>query len=260
MRTNSKDKELNHRHFIGLRLTDVELDLLDQGAACLSVSRSEYLRKLLLEKQIHHQIEVVADMNDLRKLVSEYGKIGSNLNQIAKHFNSGGTHTYTDALIQPVRCKNEFGAFCDIVDRHDVLDGRKNVYIGDCSYCSYNNMAHVVEQGQYFLFRTKDIHSKGLVGNFNFPDKESFDMDVRVTLVRSHSKKVLTGIHTEGYIRFVDQAAAFDYIEYGSYDTYELSFRIVRFPISDSTYECIVTNLPRDEFPAERIKTLYNAR
>ena len=66
MRTKNKDKELNHRHFIGLRLTDVELDLLDQGAACLSVSRSEYLRKLLLEKQIHHQIEVVADMNDLR--------------------------------------------------------------------------------------------------------------------------------------------------------------------------------------------------
>ena len=52
MRTKSKDKELNHRHFIGLRLTDVELDLLDQGAICLSISRSEYLRKLLLEKQI----------------------------------------------------------------------------------------------------------------------------------------------------------------------------------------------------------------
>ena len=61
MRTKNKDKELNHRHFIGLRLTDVELDLLDQGAACLSITRSEYLRKLLLEKQINHQIEVVAD-------------------------------------------------------------------------------------------------------------------------------------------------------------------------------------------------------
>ena len=44
-------------------------------------------------KQINHQIEVVADMNDLRKLVSEYGKIGSNLNQIAKHFNSGGSQS-----------------------------------------------------------------------------------------------------------------------------------------------------------------------
>ena len=54
MRTKNKDKKLNHRHFIGLRLTDVELDLLDQGAACLSISRSEYLRKLLLEKQINH--------------------------------------------------------------------------------------------------------------------------------------------------------------------------------------------------------------
>ena len=85
MRTENKDKELNHRHFVAVRLTDVELNLLDQGATCFSISRSEYLRKLLLEKQINHQIEVIADMNDLRKLVSEYGKIGSNLNQIAKH-------------------------------------------------------------------------------------------------------------------------------------------------------------------------------
>ena len=53
--------------------------------------------KELLVFQSHdlnnHQIEVVADMNDLRKLVSEYGKIGSNLNQIAKHFNSGGSQS-----------------------------------------------------------------------------------------------------------------------------------------------------------------------
>ena len=75
MRTENKDKELNHRHFIGVRLTDVELNLLDQGASCFSISRSEYVRKLLLEKQIYHQVEVVADMNDLKKLVSEYGKI-----------------------------------------------------------------------------------------------------------------------------------------------------------------------------------------
>ena len=93
MRTENKDKELNHRHFIGVRLTDVELNLLDQGAASFSISRSEYVRKLLLEKQIYHQVEVVADMNDLKKLVSEYGKIGSNLNQIASYFNTGGSRS-----------------------------------------------------------------------------------------------------------------------------------------------------------------------
>ena len=36
--------------------------------------------------------------------------------------------------------------------------------------------------------------------------------------------------------------------EYGSMDTYTLEFRVVRFPLSDSSYECIVTNLPAD-FP-----------
>ena len=80
-------------HINNICISHVELDLLDQGATCLSISRSEYLRKLLLEKQINHQIEVIADMNDLRKLVREYGKIGSNLNQIAKHFNSGGSQS-----------------------------------------------------------------------------------------------------------------------------------------------------------------------
>lgn len=168
------------------------------------------------------------------------------------------THTYTDALIQPVHFKNEFGAFCDIVDRHVVLEGRKNVYIGDRGYCSYNNMAHVIEQKQCFLFRTKDIHSKGLVANFSFPDEEAFDIDVSVTLVRSQSKKVSVESNTDK--RFIDQQTTFDYIDYGSYNTYKLSFRIVRFPVSESTYECIVTNLPRDEFPAERIKELYHTR
>lgn len=168
------------------------------------------------------------------------------------------THTYTDALIQPVHDKNEFGAFCDMVDRHEILDGIKNVYIGDRGYCSYNNMAHVMEQHQFFLFRTKDIHSKGMVGNFDFPEKEAFDIDVRVTLVRSHSRKVQ--VNPDTYKRFVDQAATFDYLTYGCHDTYELAFRIVRFPLSGSSYECIVTNLPRDDFQPEQIKSLYYSR
>lgn len=166
-------------------------------------------------------------------------------------------HTYTDALLQPVHEKDEFRAFCDIVDRHPVLPGSKNVYIGDRGYCSYNNMAHVIEQGQYFLFRTKDIHSKGLVGNFNFPEEDCFDISVKVTLVRTHSKKITV---PDGYKRFVDKATSFDYIDYGSSDTYGLSFRVVRFPLSESSYECIVTNLPADEFPPERIKECYFAR
>ena len=166
-------------------------------------------------------------------------------------------HTYTDAVIQPVHRKDEYRAFCDIVDRHGTLPGTKNVYIADRGYCSYNNMAHVIENGQFFLFRAKDIHSKGLVGKFDYPDTDAFDISVKVTLVRSHSRKIRA---KDGYTRFVDAATSFDYVKYGTFDTYELSFRIVRFPLGSTSYECIVTNLPADEFPPERIKELYFAR
>lgn len=96
------------------------------------------------------------------------------------------SHTYTYALIQPVHNKDEFRAFCVMVYRHPVLSATKDVFIGDRGYCSYNNMAPVMEKIQYFLFRTKDIHSKNLVGNFNLPDADPFDIQVNVTLVRSH--------------------------------------------------------------------------
>ena len=166
-------------------------------------------------------------------------------------------HTYTDAFLQPVHQKDEFRAFCNLVDRHPVTAGTKNVYIGDRGYCSYNNMAHVLEKQQYFLFRTKDIHSKGLVGGFDFPGEEVFDINVDVSLVRSHSSKIkIEG----GYRRFVDKATSFDFIEYGSADTYRMAFRIVRFPVSDGVYECVVTNLPLEEFPPERIRQLYSSR
>jgi len=119
-------------------------------------------------------------------------------------------------------------------------------------------MAHVLSKGQYFLFRTKDIHSKGLVGNFDFPDTDSFDITVNVTLVRSQKKSI--PIKEGFYRRYVDANATFDYVEYGSLDTYDLSFRIVRFPISDDSYECVVTNLPREDFSSEQIKLLYFSR
>ncbi len=167
-------------------------------------------------------------------------------------------HTYSDALIQSVHCKDEFSAFCEMVDRHQTASGEKDVFIGDRGYCSYNNMAHVLEKGHYFLFRTKDIHSKGLVGNFTFPVADSFDIRVNVTLVRSLKKKII--IKDGFYKRYMDANATFDYLTYGSLDTYDLSFRIVRFPISENTYECIVTNLPEDKFPMAQIKLIYFSR
>lgn len=93
MAPKKKSKELKRKNIITLKLTDIELELLDNSASMLGISRSEYLRKSFLEKEIQNRIEVVADIEILRKLVHEYGKIASNLNQIAKYFNTGGNRS-----------------------------------------------------------------------------------------------------------------------------------------------------------------------
>ena len=41
---------------------------------------------------------------------------------------------------------------------------------------------------------------------------------------------------------------------------YGLSFRIVRFPISEDSFEVILTNLPADDYPPLEIKHLYSMR
>ena len=87
MRKRRMKQELNHLRFVRVRLSDIELELLDRKAEILGVSRSECLRKLLVEKEIVHRVEVVADMEELRSLVGAYGKIGVNLNQIARYNN-----------------------------------------------------------------------------------------------------------------------------------------------------------------------------
>lgn len=167
-------------------------------------------------------------------------------------------HTYTDAIIQPIHNKNEFRAFCDIVDRHEIISGTKNVYIGDRGYCSYNNMAHVIESGQFFLFRAKDINSKGITSNFKYPESDYFDTNINVSIVRSNSKKI--SIKENYYKRFIEKSLSFDYLENGSLDSYDLSFRVLRFPLSENSYECIITNLPSDEFPIDRVKEIYFSR
>lgn len=85
-----RKKELARSHLIAFRLTDVEYDLVTKMAQEADLSASAYIRKLLLEGNVNITYEVVADVPELQKLTAEFGKIGSNLNQIARYFHMGG--------------------------------------------------------------------------------------------------------------------------------------------------------------------------
>ena len=43
-----------------------------------------------MEGNVTARFEIVADVDEIKKLIGEFGKIGSNLNQIARYFNQGG--------------------------------------------------------------------------------------------------------------------------------------------------------------------------
>ena len=89
-----KAKELKRNHPIMLRLTDTEYEIVLENAKASSLPLAEYARKLVTGKQVKVKYEIVADIPELKKLIAEFGKIGSNLNQIARHFNSGGIHSH----------------------------------------------------------------------------------------------------------------------------------------------------------------------
>ena len=88
-----KEKELKHHHRIYLRLTDAEYEIVAANAKNANLTLAEYARKQIMNKKVIVKYELVADLPELKKLIGEFGKIGSNLNQIARHFNSGGIHS-----------------------------------------------------------------------------------------------------------------------------------------------------------------------
>ena len=88
-----KEKELQHKHQIMLRLTDIEYEIISESAKAANLPLAEYARKQIMQQKVIAKYEIVADLPELKKLIAEFGKIGSKLNQIARHFNSGGIHS-----------------------------------------------------------------------------------------------------------------------------------------------------------------------
>lgn len=88
-----KEKELTYTHLVNLRLTDIQYDIITEAAKQANLSLSEYIRTQLMKGKVIAKYEIVAETPELKKLTGEFGKIGSNLNQIARYFNQGGIHS-----------------------------------------------------------------------------------------------------------------------------------------------------------------------
>lgn len=85
-----KETDMKREHRVTIRLTDTEFSIIENAATQAEMSISEYMRTQTMEGKVNARFEIVADVAEIKKLIGEFGKIGSNLNQIARYFNQGG--------------------------------------------------------------------------------------------------------------------------------------------------------------------------
>ena len=170
-------------------------------------------------------------------------------------------HIYTDAVIQGKMDTNEHGALQEMVDKSDI---QKALVIADRGYESFNSMAHIQEKGWFFLIRVKDGIS-GIKNGLDLPETDCFDVDISLKLTRKKTNAVKELFKDKNNFRSVSSTQPFDYLPLKNRKTdppvfYELKFRIVRFQISEDSYETIVTNLDKEAYPSRELKKLYAAR
>ena len=170
---------------------------------------------------------------------------------------------YMDATVQKRLKMNESSAFVQMLERMQCNE--RNIFTADRNYESYNTMAHIQEKSQYFLFRAKDIDSSGIVRGFELPKTDEFDLSVEVNLTRRRTKETLALAKDKNRFHIISPTTPFDYLKNKSKKAdeitfYPLRFRIVRFKITEDTYEVILTNLDSTAFPPDKLKTLYAMR
>ena len=164
---------------------------------------------------------------------------------------------YLDAVVQKRRKTHESAALIQMIERCSIED--PVLILADRNYEAYNVMEHLSQKGWKYLIRIKN--SKGLVAGFPCSNLSEFDISATVSLTRKQTNRVKQMIAEDpSHYRFLPRNVSFDFLPPQSEGFYAMSFRIVRFPLSEDTFETVVTNLEPDLYPPEKLKQLYFLR
>lgn len=165
------------------------------------------------------------------------------------------SRVYVDAIVQPGRKENETKALIDMVDRSNIKEPA--IVIADRGYESYNIFEHIAKRGWNYVMRVKDIGSNGIASGLSLSKHKEFDVNYNLLLTIRQTKEIKS--NPKKY-KFMPTNQNFDFLPVGDKGNYSINFRVVRFAISEDGYEMIITNLPENEFSAERIKEIYRMR
>ena len=149
-----------------------------------------------------------------------------------------------------------------MVDRSSVT---KALVIADRGYESYNLFAHIQEKGWKYLIRVKEIHSSGIAVSLDIPASPEFDTAFHLHFTKRQTKQAKKLLEDKQQYKLLASNTIFDYLpshnrKHDPFTSYYLPFRVVRFMISDTSYETVITNLDVNEFPPQELKRLYGMR
>ncbi|MDO5408954.1 MAG: plasmid mobilization relaxosome protein MobC [Lachnospiraceae bacterium] len=80
-------------HIAHARMNDAEWEQFLSQLEKLGVSQSDFIRQAILTAQVKVTVQPIYNSEVLDEIAAQYGKIGSNLNQIAHHLNAGNPLT-----------------------------------------------------------------------------------------------------------------------------------------------------------------------
>ena len=169
---------------------------------------------------------------------------------------------YLDAIIQKRLNWNEHKALIEMAEASPIDNA---LVIADRGYESYNNLAHLNERGWFYLIRIKDERT-GIVSGLDIPNTDEFDLEISLNFTRSLTNEVKELCKDKNHYRFIPQNVNFDYLPalngtYGAKPVfYNLNYRIVRVRINNELLETLVTNLPAEQYPPDKLKELYALR
>ena len=98
-----KKKEIDPQIYrVTVRFNKDSYEKLLAMSKATNLSAAELIRQMVFKGKVNVKQEVVAEVPMLKKLIADFGKIGSDLNQIAHHYNGGGVRS-SDAGGTPTR-------------------------------------------------------------------------------------------------------------------------------------------------------------
>ena len=257
-------------HFFDFNINTPSNSSFNQRRAQILPEAFEFLfhefEQCFSKTQLYHGLRLIAcdgsDLNIFRnpKDSDNYFPNGSDNKGFSQlHLNALYdlcSRRYIDAIIQPGVKNNECRAFIEMIDRYDGQDS--TLFIADRGYESYNVFAHAQEKGVFYLVRARDAGTSTIISSLKMlPNTNEYDVLIPLKLTRKQTKDVKK--HPEVY-KVLTNNTQMDFIDLHKNQFYDITLRVVRFKLTDETYECLITNLPQKEYPVEILKELYAKR